>query len=35
MNDKGNLENLEFISLEEAAEMKTGTRVTFIPGMQA
>ena len=35
MNDKGNLENLEFISLEEAAEMKTGTRVTFIPGIQA
>ena len=35
MNEKGNLENLEFISLEEAAVMKTGTRGTFIPGMQA
>jgi len=25
----------EFISLEEAAEMKKGTRITFIPGIQA
>jgi glutathione S-transferase len=25
----------EFISLEDAAAMKTGTRVTFIPGLQA
>ena len=25
----------EFISLDEAASMKSGTRVTFIPGMQA
>ena len=25
----------EFISLEEAAEMKNGTRITFIPGIQA
>ena len=24
-----------FISLEEAAEMKTGTRITFVPGVQA
>ena len=27
--------NPEFITLEEAANMKTGTRATFIPGMQA
>lgn len=27
--------NPEFIPLEEAAKMTTGTRVTFIPGMQA
>ncbi|MFL2698315.1 MAG: hypothetical protein ACJ0F4_03875 [Gammaproteobacteria bacterium] len=27
--------NLEFISLEEAASMEKGTRVTFAPGMQA
>ena len=27
--------NLEFIPLEEAARMTTGTRVTFIPGLQA
>ncbi len=26
---------LEFISLEDAAAMKTGTRITFIPGLQA
>jgi len=25
----------EFISLEDAAAMKTGTRITFIPGLQA
>jgi hypothetical protein len=25
----------EFVSLEEAAAMKTGTRVTFIPGIPA
>ena len=30
-----NSQNLEFISLDKAAEMKTGTRVTFIPGIQA
>ena len=27
--------NPEFIPLEEAAKMTTGTRATFIPGMQA
>ncbi len=27
--------NVEFIPLEEAARMTTGTRITFIPGMQA
>ena len=25
----------EFISLEEAAKMKEGTRITFVPGIQA
>ena len=25
----------EFVSLEDAAAMKTGTRITFIPGLQA
>ena len=25
----------EFISLEEAAKMKEGTRITFVPGLQA
>tara|TARA_B110000438_G_C15797340_1_gene643439 strand:+ start:1092 stop:1940 length:849 start_codon:yes stop_codon:yes gene_type:complete len=30
-----NSQNPEFISLDKAAEMKTGTRVTFIPGVQA
>ena len=25
----------DFISLEEAAKMKEGTRITFIPGIQA
>ena len=28
-------EELKFISLEEAAAMTSGTRVTFIPGVQA
>lgn len=28
-------QNPEFISLDEAAEMTKGTRVTFVPGMQA
>ena len=27
--------SLEFISLEEAAKMTKGTRITFIPGIQA
>ena len=27
--------NVEFIPLEEAAAMTTGTRITMIPGMQA
>ena len=35
MSDKESSQNLIFVSLEEAAEMKSGTRVTFIPGMQA
>jgi hypothetical protein len=34
MGDKESSQNLIFVSLEEAAEMKSGTRVTFIPGMQ-
>ena len=25
----------EFISLDEAAKMKEGTRITFVPGIQA
>ena len=25
----------EFITLESAAEMTTGTRITFVPGVQA
>ena len=25
----------KFISLEEAAKMKKGTRITFVPGIQA
>ena len=29
------MSNVEFVSLEEAAAMKTGTRVTFIPGLPA
>lgn len=33
MNDQS--KSPEFIPLEEAAQMTTGTRVTFIPGMQA
>jgi len=28
-------QNPEFISLDEASEMTKGTRVTFVPGMQA
>ena len=34
MNDK-DMKSPDFISLDEAAEMENGTRVTFIPGMQA
>ena len=34
MNDKDK-KSPDFISLDEAAEMENGTRVTFIPGMQA
>ena len=33
MNSSSN--HVEFIALEEAAAMTTGTRITFIPGMQA
>ena len=35
MSEKGKSEEVQFISLDEAASMKSGTRVTFIPGMQA
>ena len=35
MNDKNTKPNPEFITLESAAEMKTGTRITFVPGVQA
>ena len=35
MSKKDNSEEVKFISLDEAASMKSGTRVTFIPGMQA
>ena len=35
MTDKKNLQSPEFISLADAAEMKNGTRVTFVPGVQA
>ena len=35
MSERESSEDLEFITLDKAAEMKTGTRVTFIPGMQA
>ena len=35
MSNTKNSQNPNFITLEEAAEMKAGTRVTFIPGMQA
>ena len=33
MTEKNSLP--EFISLDEAAKMKEGTRITFIPGLQA
>ena len=32
---KQNFNDLDFITIEEAAEMTSGTRVTFVPGMQA
>ena len=35
MDKKLSSESPEFITLDQAAEMKTGTRVTFIPGVQA
>ena len=35
MSNTRDSQNPNFISLEEAAEMTEGTRVTFIPGMQA
>ena len=35
MNETKKSDDLDFISLEEAAEMTCGTRVTFVPGMQA
>ena len=35
MEKKQSSEGPEFITLDQAAEMKTGTRVTFIPGVQA
>ena len=35
MSVRESSEDLEFITLDKAAEMKSGTRVTFIPGMQA
>ena len=35
MSENKSSENPEFITLNEAAAMKSGTRVTFIPGMQA
>jgi glutathione S-transferase len=35
MNAKTNETNPEFITLEEAACMEEGTRVTFVPGVQA
>ena len=35
MSEKDSSEEVKFISLDEAASMKSGTRVTFIPGMQA
>ena len=35
MTDKENLQSPEFIALADAAEMKNGTRVTFVPGVQA
>ena len=33
--EKQKSQSLEFITLDEAAKMKSGTRVTFVPGVQA
>lgn len=35
MIEKQESRNPEFITLDEAAEMTNGTRVTFVPGVQA
>ena len=35
MTEQENSKSPAFVSLNEAANMKSGTRVTFIPGMQA
>ena len=35
MKSREETQNPIFISLEEAAEMNTGTRITFVPGVQA
>ena len=35
MNSKTKEKNLKFITLDEAASMEKGTRVTFVPGVQA
>ncbi len=35
MNETKHTGDLNFITIEEAAEMEKGTRVTFVPGMQA
>ena len=35
MKSTKDTQNPIFISLEEAAEMNTGTRITFVPGVQA
>ncbi len=35
MTEKQKINDIDFITIEEAAEMTRGTRVTFVPGMQA
>ena len=35
MNNREDSQNPTFITLEAAAEMNTGTRITFVPGVQA
>ena len=35
MTEKQKINDIDFITIEEAAEMTCGTRVTFVPGMQA